>query len=204
MSVASIYGFRQNPRAFYDWVRPLAQLTLDAAPNPAHNALKRLEDMGKLDSVITQNIDMLHTRAGNQTVYELHGHMRAATCISCFANYEATSIINQFLEDGEIPVCEKCHGVLKPDVILFGEQLPYQALQGANDAARRSDLMLVIGSSLEVAPASDIPILAARTGSKLVIVNLEPTGIDRWADVIIRGDAAEVMPTILDRMESMP
>lgn len=204
MSVASIYGFRQNPKAFYDWVKPLAQLTLEAQPNPAHIALKRLEDLNKLDSIITQNIDMLHAKAGNQQVFELHGHLRGVTCIHCFQKYEAEPILNQFLQDGVLPLCAKCQSVMKPDVILFGEQLPIIELQNANDAARRADVMLVIGSSLDVAPASEIPLLAKRTGAKIIIVNMEPTHIDRVADFVFHGDAAHILPELIDRLEQLP
>lgn len=201
MDVASIYGFRQNPKAFFDWVRPLAQTTMSAIPNPAHCALAELEKMGKLDSIITQNIDMLHTRAGNQNVYELHGHMREATCIHCFTKYDGESIIQDVLDTGEVPRCPKCRGVLKPDVILFGEQLPYKQIQLAKNAARKCDLMFVIGSSLEVYPASDLPILAHRNNAKIIIINYEPTPLDKIADIIIREDVAMVLPTIIGQLE---
>ncbi len=128
--------------------------------------------MGKLKAIITQNIDMLHTRAGNRTVYELHGHMREATCIFCFSVYPGEPILQRYLDDRVLPRCPKCGGVLKPNVILFGEQLPYRELQGAQDAARQADLMLVIGSSLEVAPASDLPLIALRNGAKLICYQL--------------------------------
>ncbi|MGB7338260.1 MAG: NAD-dependent deacylase [Phototrophicaceae bacterium] len=195
--VASIYGFRKNPKAFFDWVRPLTQATLDALPNPAHYALVKLEEMGKLRAVITQNIDMLHTKAGTQSIFELHGHMRTATCINCFKSYDGQPIITQLLNDATIPHCSECHGVLKPDVILFGEQLPYEQMRGAKKAAQAADLMLIIGSSLEVAPASDIPLIAKRNGAKLVIINLEPTIMDRFADKVIIGDAADLLPEIM-------
>lgn len=129
MSVASIFGFRQNPQAFYDWVKPLARTILNAQPNPAHLALTRLEMLGKLHSVITQNIDMLHHRAGSQRVYELHGHLREATCIHCFKLYSAQAILERYMQDGVVPLCRECGGVLKPNVILFGEQLPIRQLQ---------------------------------------------------------------------------
>ena len=96
--VASIYGFRHDPRRFYDWIRPLARIILEAQPNAAHIALARLEAIGKLQALITQNIDMLHTRAGSRTVYELHGHLREVTCIHCFAVYPAQPLIHKFLE----------------------------------------------------------------------------------------------------------
>lgn len=200
MAVASLQGFRQNPQRFYNWVRPLAQLTLQAVPNPAHRALVTLEQHGKLAGVITQNIDMLHHRAGNNVVYELHGHLREATCLRCYHVVPAPPMIEKFLVDGCVPKCE-CGGILKPNVILFGEQLPYKELQGAQDAARKCDLMMIIGSSLEVAPASDLPLLAKRNGAKLMMINLEPTMLDRVADVVIHADAAVTLPAILERLE---
>lgn len=203
MAVASIYGFRNNPEAFYNWVRPITQLTIGAEPNPAHYVLAELETRNHLKAVVTQNIDMLHTRAGSKTVYELHGHMREATCINCFYVYPGAPILNQFLEDGLVPRCKKCNGVLKPNVILFGEQLPVRELQAAQNAARKSDVMIVVGSSLEVYPASDIPMIAKRSGSKLIIVNLEPTHADSMADVVIHANAADVLPEILRCMESV-
>lgn len=203
MQVASIFGFRQNPQAFYDWVRPLARTTFNAKPNPAHIALAQLESVGKLDSIITQNIDMLHTRAGNTRVYELHGHMREATCIHCFTKYEAEPLIHDVVATGQVPRCPKCKGILKPDVILFGEQLPYKQVQLAKEAARHCDLMLVIGSSLEVYPASDLPVLAHRNNAKIIIINWQPTPLDKIADVIIRDNVATVLPSIMKQLETV-
>lgn len=202
MAVASIYGFRQNPAAFYEWVYPLARKSLDAEPNPAHYALAELEKRGIIHAVITQNIDMLHTRAGSKCIYELHGHLREATCTHCFAVYPADPILHQFLEDRQIPRCPACGGVIKPNVILFGEQLPYAELQAAQKAARHADLMLIVGSSLEVAPASDLPMLAHHHGARLVIINLEPTHLDHLASVVLHADAADILPEVLHRMET--
>lgn len=201
LAVASIYGFRQNPQAFYDWVQPLIRVTLQAEPNPAHLALAQLEACGKLKCIITQNIDTLHTRAGNKVVYELHGHMREATCTHCFAVYPAEPHIKRLLESAHVPHCPDCGGVLKPNVILFGEQLPYREVQLAKEAARLTDLMIVVGSSLEVAPASDLPQLAIRHGAKLVIINLQPTFLDSRATHVIHANAAEVLPEIVSRLE---
>lgn len=200
--VASIYGFRKEPQAFFDWVRPLAQTTMDAEPNPAHFALVTLEKLGKLKAIITQNIDMLHTRAGNSNIFELHGHMRVATCINCFEEYPGEPIIEKVLEDGKVPHCPKCNGVLKPNVILFGEQLPYDQMMGAKKAVRVADLCIVVGSSLEVAPASDIPLIAKRNGAKLVIINKEATILDQFADLLIHGDAATILPDIIGQLET--
>jgi NAD-dependent deacetylase len=201
--VASIYGFRHNPQAFYDWVRPLAEKTLAAKPNPAHIALYELEKLGKLKAVITQNIDMLHTKAGNSHVYELHGHMREATCIHCFREYECPSLLQQFMQDGQVPRCSVCGGVIKPNVILFGEQLPYEPLQNSKKAARESDLMIVIGSSLEVAPASDIPLIAKRNGAKVAIINKDATELDPMLDLVIQGDCAEILPALVQCLETI-
>jgi NAD-dependent deacetylase len=199
--VASIYGFRQDPQAFYNWIYPLTKLTINARPNPAHEVLAALENQGKLKGIITQNIDMLHTRAGSQVVHELHGHFREATCIECFRVFPAEPIIHQFLLDHQVPRCPNCGGIIKPNVILFGEELPVQSLLAAQDLARKADLMLVVGTSLEVAPASDLPMLALRNGAKMVIINLESTHMDNAASVVIHANAAEVLPEIVQQME---
>lgn len=202
MAVASIYGFRQNPQAFYDWVRPLTELTINASPNPAHYAVVDLERMGYVSAVITQNIDMLHTRAGNNCIYELHGHLREGTCTHCFRIFDGEKLLRDFLEDSQVPKCTECGGVIKPNVILFGEQLPIRVLQASKEAARKCDMMLIVGTSLEVAPASDIPQLAHRNGAKIVIVNQEPTPADNYADVVIHERAAAVLPEIAYRLEA--
>lgn len=201
VAVASIYGFRQNPQAFYNWIYPLAEIMLNAHPNPAHHALAQLERINSLHGIITQNIDMLHTRAGSKVIFELHGHLREATCVHCFRVFIAEPIIRQFLADRMVPRCPDCGGVIKPNVILYGEQLPFKQLLSAQEASRKADLMLVIGSSLEVAPASDLPILTLRGGGKLVIINLEPTHLDSQAEIVIQGNAADVLPSLIQRLE---
>ncbi len=175
---------------------------LDAEPNAAHRAIAQLEQTGRLHATITQNIDMLHQRAGSQVVYELHGHFREATCSHCFTVFPGIPLLEQFVSDQEVPRCPYCRGVIKPNVILFGEQLPLQTLRASQDAARRTDLMMVVGTSLEVAPASDLPHLARRHGAKLVIINLEATEFDRVADLVIREDAALVLPEIVRYLEA--
>jgi len=197
VETASIFGFKRNPQAFYNWMRPLARKVLFASPNPAHYALAELETAGYLKAIITQNIDMLHSRAGSREVYELHGHLRRATCIECFATYEAEPIILDFMQDGQVPRCPACGGVLKPDVILFGEQLPVRELLAARQASRRSDLMLVIGSSLQVAPAGDLPLMIKERGGSLIVINYQETHVDDVADVLFRENAAEVLPMIV-------
>lgn len=199
--VASIYGFRHNPARFYNWIRPLARTILDAEPNPAHFALARMERSGRLCSVITQNIDLLHSRAGSQTVHEVHGHLRTVTCIHCFREYPSHPYLLAYLETGAMPRCPECGHTLKPNVILFGEQLPARALGAARREAARCDVMLIVGSSLEVYPAADLPVLAHRRGAKLIFVNLMDTALDSLAEIVIHGDAADVLPRLAAALE---
>jgi NAD-dependent deacetylase len=196
MQVASIFGFRANPRAFYDWVHPLAETILNAQPNAAHLALARLETSGHLTALVTQNVDMLHQKAGNKIVHELHGHLRQATCTLCFKVVDGDATIRQFLLDGAIPRCPGCGSILKPNVILFGEQLPIDVLRHAQQEARNADVILIVGSSLEVAPASDIPMQAQRRGAKIIVVNLDPTPIDQYAEFVFHADATQILPAL--------
>lgn len=197
LEVASIFAFRHNPQRFYNWVRPLALSLLEARPNPAHYALAALEQEGKLKAIITQNIDNLHSKAGSKTVYELHGHLREVTCTRCFAVEDSAAAFVKFMRDGQVPR-HTCGGVLKPNVILFGEPLPIRELVLAQEAIKEADLLLVAGSSLEVAPASDLPQLALENRAKLIIINYQPTYLDARADVVIRADVAEALPRIVE------
>lgn len=203
MQAATLAGFRRNPQAFYDWVKPLTKMILSARPNAAHCALAELEKRDLLKVVITQNIDMLHTRAGSQRVYELHGQLRQATCLHCFNVVDNAPLIEQFLKDGKTPLCSLCDGPMKPNVILFGEQLPVDQWLLAREAARLCDVMLVVGSSLEVAPASDLPLIAKSHGAKLIYINLEATPLDHYADLIVSERAADAMPRILQALETL-
>ncbi|HMQ53650.1 MAG TPA: NAD-dependent deacylase [Anaerolineae bacterium] len=199
LSVASIFAFRRAPQRFYHWIHPLARSIIEAHPNPAHYALAALEQQGQLKAIITQNIDDLHRKAGSHIVYELHGHLREVTCLDCLRLEDSTPYFRRFVETGDLPRCE-CGGVFKPSAILFGEQLPIDTLLAAELTIRQADLVLVAGSSLEVAPASDLPHLALENGARLVIVNQQPTYLDSLADVVIRGDVAEILPQLADRV----
>jgi NAD-dependent deacetylase len=203
MEVASIYGFQRNPKAFYDWIRPLAKQMLEAQPNAAHYALAKLEEMGVLKAVITQNIDELHHRAGSQRVLALHGTVRTATCTSCREHLPADEMWPAFVASAQMPHCPYCGGLLKPDVVLFGELLPVHVLQEAQGEAEECDVMLVAGSSLEVYPAADLPLRAAQTGAQVVIVNYEPTYMDERAAVVMHDDVATVLPQIVARVKQL-
>lgn len=196
MVVASLAGFRRSPAAFYDWLRPLAGQVARAEPNPAHRALAALERAGRLQAVITQNIDGLQQRAGSRRVLELHGHLRTATCLQCRRQTATEGLLDAFLASGEVPHCVHCGGVLKPDVVLFGEFLPLDVLQAAEAEAAACDLVLVVGSSLTVAPASLLPEVAVERGARLVIVNRERTDLDGRADVVLHEDVAEALPAL--------
>ncbi|HEC34910.1 MAG TPA: NAD-dependent deacylase [Anaerolineae bacterium] len=195
MEVASIYAFRRNPEAFYLWVRPLIHIMRSAQPNPAHLALARLEAAGRLKVVLTQNIDGLHQRAGSRHVLELHGHLRTVTCLDCFQNRPAEEVL-EAIERREVPRCPACGGVLKPDVILFGEQLHADVLTSAMEHVHRADLMLVVGSSLLVMPAANLPALVHANGGEIIICNKQTTYADAFAVAVFHGDAAQVLPRL--------
>lgn len=196
MAVASLTAFRYDPEAFFGFLRPLAAHIFLAVPNAAHQALARLEQAGRLIGVITQNIDQLHQKAGSQRVLEVHGNVRCATCIACYAQVEAGPYLDQFIRDGVVPRCPACGGVLKPNCILFGEQLPRATFEEARAWCAAADLLLVAGSSLEVTPVSYLPQLALASGARLIIVNREPTYLDRRADAVLREDLVEILPEL--------
>jgi len=196
MEVASLRSFQRHPERFYAWIRPMIQQLMKAKPNPAHLALAEMEAHGCLKALITQNIDDLHQKAGSREVMELHGHMREATCLRCYRAVSAEKLLKVFLQDTKVPICEVCGGLLKPNVVLFGEQLPAQEVSRAMAHVRRADLMLVVGSSLQVAPASQLPLLVHEQAGALIVVNLSETYLDDLADVVIHGNVADILPRI--------
>jgi NAD-dependent deacetylase len=200
MEVASLAGFRSDPRKFYEWVSPLARAIQTAQPNPAHFALARLEALGRLNAVITQNIDALHTRAGSQKVLEVHGHVREATCLYCYKVMPCAALMDNWLNNNELPRCPDCGNAMKPNVILFGEQLPIVPFTESKTLTKQCDLFLVAGSSLEVFPVADLPALAVRNGAKLIIVNRAPTYLDEQATVLIHEDVAEALPALVEEV----
>lgn len=196
LRVASIWAFRQDPAAFYRWIRPLAQKFITAQPNVAHLALAQLEAAGHLRAVITQNVDLLHHRAGSRRVLEVHGHLRTLSCLACHARQPADAHWPRFLADGSLPRCPQCGAVLKPDVVLFGELPPHDVLRQAQQEALCCDLMLVAGSSLEVLPVADLPGLALRRGATLIIVNEQPTPLDSSAAFVFHANVTHVLPRL--------
>lgn len=200
MDVASLNTFRTAPEKFFQWFRPLASQIFNAQPNPAHCALAELENAGRIDSIITQNIDTLHQKAGSHNVIEMHGTMQTLTCTHCYHQVDAVNYLDLFVNKGEIPHCPKCDQLLKPDVILFGEQLPQTAWVKAQREARQCDLMLVAGSSLEVLPVAGLPMQALDRGAHLIIINNTQTYLNVRADVTILEDVAVIIPAIVERV----
>ena len=200
MEVASLSTFRTRPERFFVWFRPLASLIFNARPNPAHIALARLEDAGHVHTIITQNIDALHHKAGSKNVIEMHGTLRTLTCTQCFHQADAQKYLKAYVEQGEVPRCTECGGLMKPDAILFGEQLPQRAWYDAQRESRECDLMIVAGSSLEVLPVAGLPMQAIDRGAHLVILNNSITYLNVRADVAIEEDVAEIIPAIAERV----
>jgi len=199
MEVASLNTFRTHPERFFDWFRPLARQIFDARPNASHEALLEMEQAGIPQTIVTQNIDGLHQKAGSTHVIELHGTLHTLSCTECFKQFESGPCLQSYIEDGKMPRCESCNGILKPDVILFGEQLPQSAWMEAQSAARQCDLMLVAGSSLEVLPVAGLPLQALDHGAHLIVINNTSTYIDVRADVVIQDDVAAIIPEIMKR-----
>lgn len=177
-------------------------LTTEAEPNPAHYAIAELDRLGKLDCVITQNVDNLHQKAGAPVdrVFELHGNMLWAVCLTCGKRYPFEQLKVRLDNGEEIPDCEACQGILKPDAVFFGESLPQKVLEEAMLRSSSCDLFIVIGSSLVVYPAAYMPTYAVSSEAKLVIINLSPTPMDSQADVLVRAKAGETMSKIIQKV----
>ncbi len=198
VKVASIEYFMADPSAYWTVAKDRGRVALAARPNPGHHALAALEASGHLVAVVTQNTDGLHQDSGSRTVIEVHGSSRTVECLGC-GNREPRSEVQARLDMEMPPRCKVCGGTfLKPTVVLFGEPLPQEAIQQALALARQADVMLVVGSSLVVRPAADIPLVAVRSGAQLIVINAEPTPFDALATVVIRGKSGEVLPQIVE------
>lgn len=200
--VFTIDYFVERPLEVWRLFTELFYSFKDAKPNPAHYAIARLEELGAVKSVITQNIDGLHQAAGSRRVIELHGNLRWARCMSCGRRLPLDEAVSEARE-GRLPRCPGCSGLLKPDAVFFGEPLPEETLEEAFREARRADLVLVVGSSLSVYPAAYIPEYAWRRGARLAIVNLEPTPLDHLATVVARRRAGELLPMVVRELERL-
>ena len=198
MEYATISAFRQDPEKVWTFYAPRFSMLRDAQPNHAHRALAALEERGLLRAVVTQNIDLLHERAGSRDVVEVHGSIRESLCLACGATYTLDEV-QRLLDGAAVPRCT-CGAVLKPGVVMFGELLPEAAVDRAFDLARAAALLLVVGSTLEVAPVSGLPWETARAGGEVAIVNLGPTAFDAFTALKVEGKASEVLAEVAARL----
>ena len=176
----SIDEFRNNPSYFYENSKEIVYSAHEKTPNIIHTVLADLERKGLVKSVITQNIDMLHTKAGSKKVIEIHGSPALHRCTKCGDQFPYDDVI-KIITKGEIPRCGKCNGYVKPEIVFYGEQLNQQHLWNAIQEAEKSDLMLILGSSLVVNPVASLPLHTLQGGGKIVIVNNQPTHLDTYA-----------------------
>jgi NAD-dependent deacetylase len=195
LEYGTIEAFRADPAKVWSFYAPRFAMLATAEPNAAHRALAELERRGLLEAVITQNIDLLHERAGSRNVIEVHGSIRTSTCPGCGASYPLEEVLAR-LEHTEVPGCDDCGAVLKPDVVFFGELLPEAAIDRAVELARRAQLLLVVGSALEVYPVAGLPLETLGAGGEVAIVNRGPTSFDGRAAVRIDGAAGEVLGAV--------
>lgn len=197
MEYAHIDAFMSNPAKVWKMLMELDETITTARPNPAHDALAELEKMGLLHMVVTQNVDNLHQEAGSTQVVEFHGNSQKFRCIGCRSEFERSAVS---LEN--IPPRCNCGGLIKPDVIFFGEAIPWAANLKAFEMAKQVDLIIVVGTSAVVAPASEIPVMAKQSGAKVVEINLEATVLTgRVSDVLIQGSAGEILPVVVERVK---
>jgi NAD-dependent protein deacetylase/lipoamidase len=198
MEVAHIDAFRNDPERFWRFYRARFALLEGKRPNEVHRALATLESEGMLDAVITQNIDMLHRKAGTRELIEVHGSIERCSCPACRAHVTLAEASARLASDERgVPRCERCGVPLKPDVVLFGEMLPAGAMARARELCTSADLLLCIGSSLEVHPVADLPLLTLEAGGAVAILTRGATPLDALAEVRLHGDLVEELRALL-------
>ncbi len=198
MEVAHIDAFEENPERFWGFYAERFAALEDKQPNDVHGALVTLESAGLLDAVITQNVDMLHARAGTRELVEVHGSIASCSCPSCGERVTlAEARIRLAADEQGVPRCERCSAPLKPDVVLFGEMLPPAAIGRAQELCGSAELLLCIGSSLEVHPVADLPMLTLTNGGQIAIITQGDTPLDDLALVRLHGDLVQDMRGLL-------
>ena len=194
--LATVEAFMSNPKLVWEWYLHRREIMSKVSPNPGHYALVELEKQLPDFTLITQNVDGLHRRAGSQKVLEVHGNITKNKCFECGEPY--TGEIN--LDSGHLPLCE-CGGKIRPDVVWFGEMLPERALSDAFDASSRAELFFSVGTSALVHPAAAMPLTARRHKAFLVEINLEPTPLTEYADYAVQGKSGEILPQIIELLK---
>lgn len=201
MEYGTISAFRADPYKVWKLFKEIGSTVHPARPNPGHVALARLEELGLLKAVVTQNIDGLHQMAGSTEVIEFHGSASSFTCLKCYSEYSRAQA-DKLGGREEIPHCE-CGYPLKPDIILFGESIPERSLQDSFALAEASDLILVVGTSAEVAPASILPSVVDSRGGKVVEANISHTQLSSMAAWKLKGDASKTLPVLVEAVEEL-
>jgi NAD-dependent deacetylase len=199
LEYGSIQAFRRDPVKVWSFYRPRIAMLTEAEPNPAHYALAELERLGCVVALVTQNIDLLHRRAGSREVVEVHGSIRTSSCPDCSTAYPLERVL-ELLDEAETPACPVCGAILKPDVVFFGELLPAAAIDRAFELARQARLLLVVGSALEVYPVAGLPLETIGAGGELAIVNRGATDLDARASLRIAEPAGSVLPVVADAL----
>jgi len=194
----SIDGFKRNPDKFYQFALGTFDIIFQAQPNIAHYFIAELEKNGKVSAVITQNIDGLHQKAGSQNVLQLHGDLTHSLCLKCNEKFSTRRMFKIAKDTGKAPVCPQCGGIIKPDVVFFGESLPADTLEKSVEYSKNCDLFIVMGSSLVVMPAALLPGYAKEAGAKVVILNKTPTPYDSLADIVIHDKLSNVVNKLKD------
>ncbi|MEM0101252.1 MAG: NAD-dependent deacylase [Candidatus Methanomethylicaceae archaeon] len=198
--MASRSFFKENPDEFWNFYSQRYEIIAYANPNEGHIALAKLEELGIIKYLITQNIDRLHIKAGSKSIIELHGNILMSHCDNCFHEKETRECIEEFKKFGKAPKCDYCNGFMRPSVVLFEE--PVKLIDIAMEIAYRSDCCIVIGSSLMVYPAALIPEIVKRQGGSLIIINFDSTPLDEIADIVIREKASIVLKKILEAFKN--
>lgn len=200
VSLISMTALRRRPVDFYQFYRMRFAHLWGAQPNPVHKVLAALQREGLLKRLITQNVDGLHQAAGSPEVIELHGSLRECQCLTCGRRFPSKLIDVPVETEADIPRCPECGGILKPGVVLFEEALPPDAIEEAFEAAMQADLFFVVGSSLEVGPANQLPLVAVQHGAPLAIFNLTPTFLDHRARWIFREKAGQALTALAEEL----
>jgi len=203
MEYASIDAFLADPVKVWDFYARRLRALGEAEPNDGHRALAELEERGWVRAVITQNIDLLHERAGSQALVEVHGSIRTSSCLNCGERVPLADVV-RLLEEAPAPPCPRCGRILKPDVVMFGEYLPPDAIAHAAQLAADARLLLVVGSSLEVHPVAGLPFETLAAGGSLAIVNRGPTPLDTRATVTVDAGAGETLRALAEALPRRP
>ena len=201
---ANYYYFLRDPSKFWEMHNDLVDILTKAEPNLIHTSIVELEKLGKIKAIITQNVDELHQSAGNIMVYEVHGNINRFNCFGCRASYNKDQVLRKLKkEKSRPPTCDFCAAPLKPSVVLFGESLPTFEIYQSQALSKKADVMLIAGSSLEVAPVCDLPLYTVQNGGKLIIVNDKPTHLEERAEVIIHHKTGIILPLIVEELKRL-